>query len=167
MQMEPSLAQRFNEQITLELSSSVAYLQMAAFFEEQSLTGMAAWMRLQSEEERSHALRFLDFVLDRGNAVEIGAVEQPPSGFSGPTSVFETALKQEQRVTAAITDLFRAAQEAGDVASYPLLQDFLTEQVEEEATVEAILDRLELAGSNGSAILDLDRELGARGPENA
>ncbi|MFO7548597.1 MAG: ferritin [Acidimicrobiia bacterium] len=167
MEMKPQLAEAFNRHIALELESSLAYLQMAAYFEAASLPGMASWMRLQSEEERAHALKFFDFLLDRGNDVTLVALGAPRSEFESPADVFHTALEQEQKVSAAIAELHRTATEAGDAASYALLQWFLEEQVEEEATVGQILDQLRLAGDEGTALLLLDRELGARGPSPA
>lgn len=162
MKMPDVLAKAFNEQITMELGSSLAYLQMVAHLESKNLTGMAAWMRLQSEEERQHALRFLQFVLDRGNPVTLGSIDAPQSDFDSVESVFAASLAQEQEVTAAIHDLYRSASDSGDLASFPFLQSFIEEQNEEEATVETILDRVRLAGGDPSAILILDRELGAR-----
>ena len=165
MEMSKELTALFNKQITLELESSNSYLQMSAYLESQSLTGMAAWMRIQAEEEREHGLRFLAFVLDRGNQVEIGAMTAPDANYDGPVAVFTAALSQEQAVTASIAELYKAAQAEADVASLPLLQEFLTEQVEEEAAVGEVLDRLNLAGDSGGALLELDRELSDRQPE--
>lgn len=165
MKLSDPLAEKFNTQITLELSSSLAYLQMAAFFEARSLKGMAAWMRIQSEEERAHALKFFDYVLDRGNDVSIGDIAAPAVTYSTPVDAFRTALAQEEHVSAAIKDLYRAASDDADASSFPLLQWFLEEQVEEEATVSEIIDQLELIGDDGGALLLLDRELGGRTAE--
>jgi ferritin len=167
MQMDAELEAAFNRQVTMELGSSNAYLQMAAHFEHENLTGMSAWMAAQAEEERNHARMFSDFVLDRGNRVQIGAVEAPRSEFEGVAQVFETALQQERAVTQAIHDLYRLAFEKGDLASYPFLQGFIQEQNEEESTVETILERVRLAGSDSGALLLLDTQLGGRGPEEA
>ena len=162
MKMPDDLAKAFNDQIVLELESSLAYLQMAAYFEYASLKGLAAWMRVQSEEEHAHAMRFFDYVLDRGNAVTLGSPEAPPADFDSPLSVFRTALSQEQKVSESISTLYAKASQAADVASFPLLQWFLTEQVEEESTVSEIIDQLELIADDGAALLLLDRELGTR-----
>lgn len=164
MKMSEKLAKAFSEQVTKELSSSVAYLQMSAWFDSIDLPGMASWMRIQSEEERQHALRFMDFVLDRGNKLVIGERKKPKSEFESPKGVFEAALTQEQSTTTSIRDLYLKASEEKDVESYPLLDWFLTEQVEEESTVQKILGQLGHAGQDGSALLMLDRELGARTP---
>lgn len=164
MKMSETLAAKFNDQITLEFESSIAYLQMAAYFDARSLKGMAEWMRVQSEEERAHALRFFDFLLDRGNEVHIGTIPAPHLELESASGAFKTALAQEERVSEAIRALYRVATEDADAASYPLLQWFLEEQVEEESTVSEIVDRLELVGEDGGALLELDRELGARAP---
>lgn len=163
MKMPDELASAVNDQITMEMASSVAYLQMSAHFEAENLTGMASWMRMQAEEEKDHAHRFMDFVLDRGNSVRLGAIEAPESSFESVEHVFKTALEQEQTVTKAIHDIYRLASDKGDLASFPFLQEFIEEQNEEEATVETILERVRLAGGESSAILLLDRELGSRG----
>jgi ferritin len=163
MKMQGDLATAFNDQITMELGSSMAYLQMSAYFEAENLTGMAAWMRMQADEEKDHAHRFMRFVFDRGNPVQLGSIDAPAAAFESPEQAFQTALHQEQAVTRAIHDLYRLASDGGDLASIPFLQTFIAEQNEEEATVETILERLRLAGGESSAILLLDNQLGARG----
>lgn len=163
MRLPEKLEEAFNAQINRELSSSMAYLQMSAYFADRDLNGMAAWMRAQSEEERDHAYTFLDFVLDRGNPAAIGAIDAPDTAYENIEAVFAAALEQEQAVTLAIHDLYRLATEEGDLGSYPLLQAFISEQNEEEATVASILERIRLAGDDSGAILLLDNELGARG----
>lgn len=163
MQMSTELAAAFNDQIVMELESSLAYLQMAAYFEDRSLTGMATWMRTQSDEERAHALLFFDHVCDRGRPVELASVPGPKTSFGSPADVFRTALEQEQKVSGSIAELHRLASEQQDASSLPFLQRFLEEQIEEESTVSEILDRLELIGDHGPSLLLLDRELGGRG----
>lgn len=163
MKMTDDLAATFNDQITMELGSSVAYLQMAAYFEGRNLIGMASWMKAQAEEEKDHAHKFMDFVLDRGNEVKIGAIQAPPSEFNSIEEVFEAALAQEEAVSKSIHDIYRLASDKGDLASFPLLQWFIDEQNEEEATVETILERIRYAGGDSSAVLLIDAELGSRG----
>ncbi len=162
MQMSPDLAAAFNDQIVMELESSLAYLQMAGYFEDRSLTGMATWMRLQSDEERAHALLFFEHVCDRGRPIALSGIPGPKTGFESPADVFRTALEQERKVSAAIAELHRKAGDEGDASSLPFLQRFLEEQIEEESTVSEILDRLELIGDHGPSLLLLDRELGER-----
>ena len=162
MKMPEELERAFNDQVTMELKSANAYLQMASWLSFENLDGMASWMRAQTEEERDHAELFLDFVLDRGGRVVLGAVGAPAFEFSSPLEVFETALSQEEAVTKSIHDLYRLADDLGDLSSTPFLQEFIREQNEEEATVGAIVDRLRIADGQSSALLLLDRELGSR-----
>ena len=162
MQMSDTLVKAFNEQITLELASSNAYLAISACLEGESFPGMAHWMKLQSDEERGHALKLIQFVNDRGAAVQIGAIEAPASSYRDPLEAFEAALAAEQRVTAAINDLYAVVADERDFASYPLLDWFVNEQVEEEASVSQIVDDLNRAQGDAQTLLLLDRELGAR-----
>ena len=163
--MSDTLTTAYNRQIGMELESSHAYLQLAAFFADQSLTGFEQWMRVQAEEERAHAIKFFDFVLDRGRQVQLGDISGPEGGPTTALEAFEMALDQEQKVTQAIENLLELAQAEGDSASYPLLQWFLNEQIEEEASVGEIVDQLRFANGNPAAVLMLDRERATRSPE--
>ena len=160
--MSDALTAAYNRQITHEFASSHVYLQLAAYFASRSLSGFEAWMRAQAEEEREHALKFFDFVLDRGNEVALGSIDAPPSVPSSPLEAFEASLAQERAVTASIAELLDLAQQENDGASFPILQWFMTEQVEEESTVGEIVDQLRLAGDNPAALLMLDREYANR-----
>ncbi len=165
MALDSRLAAALNAQVTMEFASAYQYLAMAAWLEEHSYPGMAAWMRIQSEEEWSHALRFYQFVLDRGGTLELGSISAPDGDFASPLAVFQRSLQAEQAVTESINALYALAIEIGDYASLPLLDWFVNEQVEEEATVSQVIDDLVRAGNEGPALLLIDRELGARSPE--
>lgn len=160
--MPAALEDAFNRQVTMELESANAYLQLSVWFSHQNLEGMASWMRAQAGEERAHADRFLDHLLGRGGEAVIGEVGAPLAEFQSPLHAFETALRQEEAVTAAIHGLYRLAGELGDLPSVPFLQEFIAEQNEEEATVGGIVDRLHLADGQSGALFLLDHELGAR-----
>ena len=153
----------FNEQIRNELQSAYLYLAMAAECEKQSLPGCAAWLRAQWEEEIAHAMRFYDFIIDRDGTVELKALDAPSVSFGSPLAVFERALENERQVTASINHLYGLVQKEGDFASQPLLDWFVTEQVEEEATVGQIVDDLKRVGGHGEGLFLLDKELGRRG----
>lgn len=160
--MDDALVQAYNDQIALEYASSYAYLQMSAWAAERDLTGMSAWFGTQSAEELRHAHKFIDFVLDRDGTVALQAIDAPKSDFTDVVAVFEAALEHEQTVTRAIGALYESAQAAGDYPSLPLLSWFLSEQVEEEASVRTILGELRMVADNSSALLLLDRELPSR-----
>jgi ferritin len=161
--MNAAMNTALNDQITMELQAAHSYLAMAAWFESTGFPGMAAWMHAQSAEETQHALKFYQFVLDRDGKVVLGPLDSPTSDFESVASVFQAGLAQEKEVTASINNLYALAMEEKDFASLPLLDWFITEQIEEESTFSQILDDLTLAGESAQAMLFLDRELGARG----
>jgi len=162
MSMPEKLVRAFNDQISLELASSNAYLQKAAFLENAALPGMAAWMRIQADEERAHGIRFFEFMVEREAEIEIQALPAPQMAFESLVDVFEASLAQERAVTASIHNLYALAQSEPDFASLPMLNWFITEQVEEESAVSQIIDDLRRVADDGAALLLMDRELGAR-----
>ncbi len=164
MALTKELETALNDQVTLELESAHQYLALSAWLESEGLPGMAVWMRMQAVEENAHAMKFFDFLIDRNASVKLGAVPQPVSEFESVVAVFEASLAAERRVTAAINNIYAIATDARDFASYPLLDWFVNEQVEEEATVQQIIDDLQRIEGNGHALLMLDRELGGRQP---
>ncbi|HZQ08208.1 MAG TPA: ferritin [Anaerolineae bacterium] len=154
-----------NEQIKNEVFSAYLYLSMSGYFEHRNLPGFARWMRAQYEEELGHALKFFDFVNDRGGKVTLYAIDQPTTDFESPLSVFEHALEHEQKVTGMINSLYALAVKENDYPAQVLLQWYINEQVEEEKNATNIVEQLKLIGKDGSALLILDRELGARKAE--
>jgi ferritin len=162
MTLNPKLAKLLNEQINNEMSSSYVYLAMSAWFEQTPYSGFAKWMFDQSREETMHALKFYQYVVDRDAAVVLQPIAKPKADFKSPIDVFEHSLKQEQKVTQQINDLFEVAEQVKDHASKNLLLWFLNEQMEEEKSVKDMLDRLKLAGNDPASLLVLDREAGQR-----
>lgn len=163
MKLSDDLLKKFNEQITLEFEASMVYRQLAIEADEQDLTGMATWLRHQADEEIVHANKFIDHLDARGNHPRIGNISTSHLQLSeDPKQTFKLALEHEQRVSESIRDLYRACAQADDIDSNPLLNWFLSEQIEEEATVDEILGRLEHTGDDGPGLLRLDDELAGR-----
>lgn len=160
--MNSAVQQALNDQINLEFSSAYAYLAMSAHFEAGGLPGCAVWMRQQAQEEVTHAMRIFDFMNDRNAPVVLQAIEAPRGDFGSPREVFENALHHEQKVTESINQLYGVASENHDYATRVMLEWFINEQVEEEKTVQAILDEFELVGDNKVALFMIDKQLGAR-----
>ena len=162
MKLSESLESAFNAQITLEFQASLVYRQLAIELELRDLPGMAAWLRHQADEEIVHANKFIDHVADRDNHPRIGAVAAPVVIVGSVLDAFEAARAHEEKVSASIRDLYRLAESEGDLDARPLLNWFLEEQVEEEATVKEIVGRLKMIDDDGPGLLRLDEELGAR-----
>ena len=155
-----------NEQIKNELYSAYLYLSMSAHFEANNLPGFARWMRLQAQEEQGHALKFFDYMYDRGGVVKLQAIDQPPAEWKSSLALFEQVLEHEQLVTGMIHRLYELAAKENDYAAEIMLQWFVTEQVEEEKNAAQIIDTLKLIDAHGTAVLMLDKQLGKRGKED-
>ncbi len=160
--MNARVLQAIGRQVSVELRASHQYLAMAAYCELHKFAGAAQWHKLQSLEERNHALKLFDFVLARNAAIELEAMPAPTLEFKDIADVFEEALLQEERTTAQIHQLYELALTSRAFAEMAELQWFVTEQVEEEKTARQLVARFRLVGNDPGSLLDLDRELGAR-----
>ena len=159
--MNEELQRLFNRLIEIEHVSTTLYLAMSAYMGKENYTGMANWLRLQSNEERSHLLKLIDFVVDKNGTVELTAVPAQPSNFGTPLETFQKVLEHEQFVTNSYRQAYNYAIQV-DPQSAVIIQDFLREQIDEEAQTQTIVDRLTLAQNQPSALLLLDQELGQR-----
>ena len=160
--MKSAVKDAVGEQIKHEFYSAYLYLSMAGSFEVANLPGFARWMRKQSEEEREHGMKFFDFLLDRGEQVQLRAIDEPPYAFRSPLDTLEQALEHEKKITSRIHSLYDLAVQENDYPAQVLLNWFVKEQVEEEKAATEIVERLRMAGEDGAALLLLDRELGER-----
>lgn len=157
--MNKELVKALNSQMNFEIYSSYIYMSMAAFLKSENLNGFSNWMDIQTKEELTHAMRFYEFMNDRGIEVELDAIPKPQHKWDSPLAVFEHALKHEKIVTGRIGDLVELATKAKDHATINFLQWFVGEQVEEEANVTDIIQQIKLVGKS---LFMLDRELGQR-----
>ncbi|MEA3223786.1 MAG: ferritin [Thermodesulfobacteriota bacterium] len=160
--IEKNIQKALNKQINAELYSAYLYLSMSAYFQSVNLAGFANRMRVQTLEEMTHADKFYNFIVERGGRVELEAIEAPPKEWASPLAVFENAYKHEQKVTSMINDLVDLAIKEKDHASNIFLQWFVTEQVEEEASADEVVQKLKLAGDKGSGLFMIDKELSQR-----
>jgi len=165
MSMSQVVREAINGQITAELSASYQYLAMAAYCEAQNFRGCARWLRIQSQEEYGHGMKLFDFMIARGVVPDLAPLTAPTVKFPSLLAVFETVLKQEQEVSAQIDALYELAFREKQFATTVELQWFLSEQVEEEQSAREVLAKLRMVKDDPASILDLDRELGSRGPE--
>ena len=157
-----NLRDALNQQITNELSAAYFYLSIAGYFESLSLPGFASWMRLQHQEETAHAMKIFNFVTDKGGRVTLGPIDAPTSEFDSVEEAIGQALEHERRVTADIYALHEVAQHERDYAAHVLLEWFAEEQMEEEKTMEELLDHVRMVGDDGAGLLILDARLGSR-----
>lgn len=151
-----------NRQLNRELYSSYLYLAMSAYCESTGLRGFAHWLRLQAEEEKVHAMKFYDYIIETGGRASMLPIEAPPSEWKSAGNVFEEVLSHEQKVTAMINDLVNMAVSAKDHATNNFLQWFVKEQVEEESGAGDIVTQIRLVGDVPGHLFYLDHHLGKR-----
>lgn len=152
----------FNDQINAEQFSSFLYLSMSAWFSSNGLPGFATWMRAQAKEEDFHANKMFDYLLERGGTVELQKIKKPRTDWESPLDAIQDVADHEAKVTGLINDLVDCALSEKDHASNIFLQWFVEEQVEEEASVGEVLDRMKLIGNNSSGMFAMDMEMGKR-----
>ncbi len=160
--IKQNIQNTLNRQLNAEMYSAYLYLSMSSYFESLNLKGFATWMRVQAQEEMTHAMKFYDYVNQRGGRVTLTTIDAPPNEWNSPLAVFEHTYQHEQRVTGLINDLVDLATSDKDHATCNFLQWFVTEQVEEESSADEILQKMKLIGDNKSGLFMLDQELGQR-----
>lgn len=151
-----------NQQVVAEYQASLIYSQLSYEMDRLSFIGMRDWFRAQADEEREHAQKFADHLLDRDARVDLTDIEIPSLKIATPLDAFEAALAHEQKVSEMIRNIARVADETGDIDSRQLINDFLSEQIEEESTVNDIIDWIKVVGNDGSGLLRIDAKLGDR-----
>jgi len=160
--LDEKIEAAFNGQMNFEMYSANIYLSMATWFDAKNLTGFANWMKVQYQEEMFHAMKFYDFINERGGRALIKGIAEPACEWDSPRAAFANALAHERIVTGRINDLVTMASELKDHASVNFLQWFVAEQVEEESSVDAIVQQLALMDGAPGGLFMLNRELGQR-----
>jgi ferritin len=160
--MKKKMEEALNRQVNAEMYSSYLYLAMESYFQSVSLTGFAKWMRGQVQEEMFHGMKIYDYVHERGGRAQFEAIAKPQTQWDSPLAAFEHILAHEESVTELINNLIDVALDVRDHAAKAFLNWFITEQVEEEATVGEIVARLRLIGDDSSGLFLLDSELSKR-----
>jgi len=146
----------FNEQIDKEFYSSNLYLSMAIWAETNGYNGTAKWFYAQADEERMHMLKFIEYLNDRGGKAIVPAIKQPPHKFKDLKTVFYQVLEHEMFISKSINDIVALTIEEKDYSTNSWIQFFVSEQIEEERSVNEIIDRLKLIGEQNIYLFDRD-----------
>ena len=151
-----------NTQINAEFYSSYLYLSMAADFEAKNLGGFAGWMQVQAQEEWGHGMKLYNYIHEQNGTVKLEQIDGPQTEWKAPLDAFEAAYAHEQHVTSLINNLVALSNEEKDYATHIFLHWFVSEQVEEEASALAIVEKLKMIGDRPQGLFMLDRELAQR-----
>jgi ferritin len=152
-----------NDQIKAEFDSFYLYLAMAAYCEAGNFKGFASWFKKQAEEEKEHAYKFYNYVIDRGGRVILKGLETPPANFKSMQEVFQQTLDHERVVTGRINNIYQLAVDEKDFATQEFLNWFVKEQVEEEASASEMLEQIKMTDNRPGNLMYLDRHAGKRG----
>ena len=163
--LSKKLQSAFNDQVNAELFSAYLYFSMSSWFKAQNLEGFASWLQFQAQEEVGHAMKIYGYLHDKGAAVELKQIEAPQKSWKSPLAAFEDAYKHEVYISGRINDLADLAVAEKDHSTNVFLHWFIEEQVEEEASALAVVEKLKLVATHPGGIYMLDREMASRGTE--
>jgi ferritin len=149
--------------VNAELYSAYLYLAMAAYFEGITLGGFASWMKVQAQEETAHAMKIFGYIFERDGQVTLSAIEKPTGEWPSPMEAFRAAYSHEQKVSGMIHNLVDIARAEKDHATENFLSWFVAEQVEEEASAQEVVQKLELIKDSPHGLFMLDAKMGERG----
>jgi ferritin len=154
--LKQAIEDALNEQIKKEAYSSNLYLAMASWCEKNGFSGIGQWMYAQADEERLHMLKFIKHINERGGHAIIPMLEQPPVEQGTVKEMFEAVLKHEQFISESINQIVGITIEVKDFTTNNWIQWFVNEQIEEEANVNEILDKLNMLGKENMYLFDRD-----------
>lgn len=160
--LDKQIEDALNQQVNREFYSAYLYYAMASYFESMSLKGFGHWMRVQALEELTHTHKFSYYILERGGKPILRPIDAPPSTWDSPLKAFESTYEHEVEVTRRVNELMALSFEKHDYATQNFLQWFVGEQVEEEASVDEVVQKLKLVDNAEGGILLLDQDLNKR-----
>lgn len=158
MSISKRMSEALNKQFYEEFNSAYVYNSMSAYFLHKSLDGFSTWMKKQAGEEERHAARIHQYLNNHAERVFYAKLPEPRAEWTNPTEVFENSLKHERHISKCIHDLVRLAREDKDLSTESFLDWYVQEQVEEEASVQVILDKLKMVGDSQLGLFLLDKE---------
>ena len=153
------MEQALNEQLSLEAYASFLYLSMSSWCDQQGLSGSAAFMNRQSEEEKMHMLKLYNYILEMDGSAIVPGIKQPPHEFENVVEMFNAVYSHEQKVTQAINQLVELSLAEKDNSTFNFLQWYVEEQREEESLMRSILDKIRLIGGGPQSLYYIDKEI--------
>ena len=160
--LNETVACLLNEQINKEFYSAYLYLDFSNYFAAKGLNGFANWYKIQAQEERDHALLFMQYLQNNGCKVTLDAIDKPDKELKSFADPLHAGFEHEQLVTGLIHTIYDAANQVKDFRTMQFLDWFVKEQGEEESNAEGLIKKFDLFGSDPRALYILDNELAAR-----
>lgn len=160
--LDTKVSALLNEQINKELYSAYLYLDFSNYYQDQGLEGFANWYKVQAQEERDHAMLFMQYLQNNSAKVTLEAIAKPDQEFSDHRGPLAAGLEHEQYVTSLIHAIYDAAHTCKDFRTMQFLDWFVREQGEEESNAENLMKKMDLFGGDSKGLYMLDSELGTR-----
>lgn len=160
--LKKEISNLLNEQINKEFYSAYLYLDISNYYYDEGLDGFGNWFRIQAQEERDHALLFLQYMQNNGEKITLNEIKAPNITFSDKKVPLEEALKHEQFITASINNIYAEALAVKDFRTKQFLDWFVMEQGEEEKNSEDLIKKYELYGNDSKSLYMLNSELAQR-----
>ncbi len=160
--LSKKVVELLNDQVNKEFYSAYLYLDMSNYYKNEGLDGFANWYKVQAQEERDHAILFMDYLQQNGEAVVLEAIAKPDKDFKTFMDPLKEGAAHERYVTGLIHNIYGAAYEEKDFRTMQFLDWFVKEQAEEEDTADDMIKKYELFGSDSKGLYMLDSELAAR-----
>ena len=160
--LKPEVSALLEQQINKELYSAYLYLDISNYYYSKNLDGFGNWFKIQAQEERDHAMLFLTYLQNNGEAPKLAAIDAPDKVFNNFRDPLAAALEHEEYVTSLINAIYAEAMKANDFRTLQFLDWFVKEQGEEEKNANDLLGRFDLFGSEPKSLYALDAEMAAR-----
>lgn len=160
--LDKKVSELLNNQINKEFYSAYLYLDFSNYYYDQGLDGFGNWFKVQAQEERDHAMLFIQYMQNNGEKIVLDAVDKPDVALTDAKTVLEETLKHEQYVTSLIHNIYDAAYSVKDFRTMQFLDWFVKEQGEEETNANDLIKKMELFGSDPKSLYLLDQEMAAR-----
>lgn len=160
--LDAKVVELLNQQVNKELYSAYLYLDFSNYYYDEGLDGFGNWYKIQAQEERDHAMLFVQYLQNNGEKVVLEAIAKPDVALTSAKAVLEAGLKHEQYVTSLIHTIYDAAYSIKDFRTMQFLDWFVKEQGEEETNADNLIKKFELFGNDPKSLYMLDNELGAR-----
>ena len=160
--LSKKVVELLNDQVNKEFYSAYLYLDMSNYYKNEGLDGFANWYKVQAQEERDHAVLFMDYMQQNGEAVVLEAIAKPDKEYKAFIDPLQESAKHERYVTGLIHNIYGAAYEEKDFRTMQFLDWFVKEQAEEEDTADDLIKKFQLFGSDSKGLYMLDNELASR-----
>ncbi len=160
--LDKKVVELLNQQVNKEFYSAYLYLDFSNYYYDQELNGFGNWYKVQAQEERDHAMLFIQYLQNNGEQIVLDAIAKPSVPLVSAKAILSEALKHERYVTGLIHNLYDAAYSVKDFRTMQFLDWFVKEQGEEETNADSLVKKFELFGDDPKSLYMLDSELGSR-----